>query len=99
MKALKVMLWLQLLAACIAMIYAWGVIFQGASGAEWCSDRMTELEHVRQSPNHSESVGVRGLSESDLLGRLRSAALNSAHQGGGCLAFSLGLAVFSGVEL
>ena len=99
MRALKILLWLQLLAGGIAVFWAWGMLFAGATGVEWYSGCMKELKQLQQTPDYREPARVRGLSQSDLIERLQSLALDSAHQGGWCLLLSLGLVVSSGVEL
>jgi hypothetical protein len=93
------MLWLQLVAAFVAMLWAWGVMFKGATGVDWYSGCMKELKQVQQQPGFQEPAKIQGLSQSDMIEQLRSSALESAHQGGLCFFLSLGLAVFSGVEL
>jgi hypothetical protein len=93
------MLWLQLLAGAVAVVWAWGVMFTGATGVDWYSGCMKELKQIQQAPDYREPAKIRGLSQSDMIEQLRSSALESAHVGGLCFFLSLGLVVFSGVEL
>jgi hypothetical protein len=93
------MLWLQLVAAGVAMMWAWSVMFEGATGVDFYSGCMKELKHAQQRPGFQEPAKIRDLSQSDMIERLQSSALESAHQGGLCFFLSLGLVVFSGVEL
>ena len=99
MRTLRIILWLQLMAAGVAMLWAWGVMFKGATGVDWYSGCMKELKQVQQQPGFQEPARIRGLSQSDMIEQLRGSALESAHQGGLCFFLSLGLVVFSGIEL
>ena len=99
MKALRILLWVQLLSAVLAGFWAWGVMFKGATGVEFYSSAIRELQKVQRTSGYRAPPEMNGLSQSNLLERLQEGALESAHAGGGCFILAIGLAAISGVEL
>lgn len=99
MKALKILLWVQLFSAILAGFWSWGLMFKGATGVEFYSSAIKELQKVQRAYGDRAPRELNGLSQSNLLERLQEGALESAHVGGGCFVMAIGLAVISGVEL
>ena len=99
MKALRILLWLQLLMAAVAVFWAWGVLFKGATGFDFYSGCIRELHKVQQTPGYQAPPEIRGLSQSNMVESLQGWALESAHLGGWCFFVAIGLVVISGGEL